>query len=240
MLLFPSEFSQAVRLPRGAGPALRGSADRLRWFPLSLKPAFRQGALALLEQRLAPHLRPVRRPIPAATIAGMTRNYSEALPKSIHNSTVFLDSPRTAGGRAGRDMGLSTFLRSTSLHRFAEQVSGFSLESDPGLQAIRYRAGDYVGPHNDHHPEDPHLRDGYVDVQITLSDEGVARQYLLYERDGYCNQSVNVGVPSGVSVSWLPFWHQVTPLEVRKGREASACRWLLLVSFVCKQENSPS
>lgn len=239
MQIFPPEFSQAVRLPRREEPSLRLSGDRLRWFPLVVKSVIRGAALPALEAQLAPHLRRVRRPVPASSITDMTRNYSEALPKSTHNSTVFLDNPRTAAARAASAMGLTAFLRSRSLREFAEHVSGFALEPSPGLQAIRYAAGDYVGPHNDHHPEQPHLRNGYVDLQITLSHDAVARQYLLYERDGYFNQMVNIGIPSGVSVSRLPFWHQVTPLEARRGGEAAACRWLLLVSFVCKEENLP-
>ena len=67
-----------------------------------------------------------------------------------------------------------------------------------------------------------------------LTNDDVERQYLLYERDGFFNQCVNVGIPSGVSVSFLPFWHQVTPLIPKAGREATARRWLLLVSFVCR------
>ena len=99
------------------------------------------------------------------------------------------------------------------------------------MQLIRYAAGDYVGPHNDHHPENANLRNGYVDLQITLTNEHVARQYLLYESGGFFNKLRKVGVASGVSVSMLPFWHQVTPLEAKPGHEDAAGRWLLLASF---------
>ena len=122
-------------------------------------------------------------------------------------------------------------LTSSSLHQFASAVTGFTLHPEPSLQIIRYEAGDYVGPHNDHHPENEEIRRGYVDLQITLTDPGVARQYLLYEAgDGYFNHPRNIGIQSGVSVSMLPFWHQVTPLEV-KPAHPGAHRWLLLVSF---------
>lgn len=188
--------------------------------------------LGELEKRFAPLLRQVASPVDPETISGMTANYTEALPKSLRNSTVMLNNPRSAAHRAARECGLAEFLRSPSLQAFAERVSGFALERSPGMQVICYKPGDYVGPHNDHHPEEAHLRDGYVDVQVTLTNDDVDRQYLLYESSGFFNRSVNVGIASGVSVSLLPFWHQVTPLLAKPGREATARRWLLLVSFV--------
>lgn len=234
MSAFPSDFLHAIHPVRTPPPVIRGDAHRLRWFPALIRPEVRTEALALLETRIAPHLCPVNRPIDPATIAGMKKNYSETLPKSLRNSTALLNDPRSAASRAARAIGLTRFLASPSLKEFAERVSGFPLKRRPGMQVICYKPGDYVGPHNDHHPEEAHLRDGYVDLQVTLTNDAVARQYLLYERDGFFNQSVNVGIASGVSVSLLPFWHQVTPLEARKGREAEARRWLLLVSFVRK------
>jgi hypothetical protein len=232
MTAFPSEFSAALQSVRTSLPPIRGHGDPVRWFPKSIRPDVRVTALASLESELAPLLRPARRPVDPTLISGMTCNYSEALPKSLHNATVMLNDARSKAAKAARAIGLTQFLTSTSLQQFAETISGYQLLPKPGLQVIRYQPGDYVGPHNDHHPEEDHLRHGYVDLQITLSNDDVARQYLLYEKDGYFNQSVNVGIPSGISVSHLPFWHQVTPLEARPGREATACRWLLLVSFV--------
>ena len=69
-------------------------------------------------------------------------------------------------------------------------------------------------------------------IQVILTNDDVERQYLVYESRGFFNRNVNIGIPSGVSVSLLPFWHQVTPLIAKPGREATARRWLLLVSFV--------
>lgn len=45
------------------------------------------------------------------------------------------------------------------------------------------------------------------------------------------NRTVNVSIPSGVTVSRLPYWHQVTPLIPKKGNENEAQRWLVMVSF---------
>jgi len=235
MRAFPREFSALVKpkvwSERESVVPIAGDKDRLRWFPLALRPLAAVPALALLERHMTPHLRSVRSPIDPVTITGMKKNYSEALPKTLHNSSVSLNTPRSAATMVARRIGLYAMLTSTSLHEFATTVSGFTLHGDPALQLIRYRSGDYVGPHNDHHPENSNLRDGYVDLQITLTTTGVARQYLLCEEDGYLNRFYNIGIPSGLSVSMLPFWHQVTPLEIKPGRAADAHRWLLLASF---------
>jgi hypothetical protein len=232
MTAFPTDFSAAIRSPQNPYPVLRGDANRFRWFPRLIRPDVRAAALLLLETHLSPHLRLVRSPVDPALIANMTRNYSEALPKSLRNHTAMLNDPRSAASKAAKAIGLTAFLTSPSLKDFAERVSGFELAQSPGLQVICYHPGDYVGPHNDHHPEEPHLRDGYVDLQITLTNDDVAHQSLLYENGGLFNEIVDIAIPSGVSVSHLPFWHQVTPLQPRRGREATARRWLLLASFV--------
>lgn len=235
MISIPSEFSHAIKKVPPV-PRIRGDRDRVRWFPGLIRPAVRSELLRFLESQITPHLKHVRSPIDPTTITGMKRNYSDLLPKSIHNSSVMLDQPRRPATQVARASGLVTLLTSESLRKVAEQVSGFVLEPTPGLQVIRYQTGDYVGTHNDHHPEEKHLRDGYVDLQITLTNDDVERQYLLYEKDGYFNQFVNVGIPSGVSISMLPFWHQVTPLIAKPGRERTAHRWLLLVSFIIRDE----
>ena len=58
------------------------------------------------------------------------------------------------------------------------------------------------------------------------------QQSLLYEEQGVFNSVIDISARSGISVSHLPFWHQVTPLIAQPGREQEAFRWLLLVSFV--------
>lgn len=234
MSTFPTDFANAIRAWRRPIPVIRGDVDRVRWFPRVIRPEIRRQMLELLETQISPLLRRAARPVDPKTITGMTKNYSESLHKSLRNSTVLLNNPRSAAFKPARETGLTAFLTSPSLQEFAERVSGFQLEPSPGMQVICYKPGDYVGPHNDHHPEESHLRNGYVDLQITLTNDHVERQYLVYESGGFFNRNVNIGISSGVSVSLLPFWHQVTPLIAKPGREAVARRWLLLVSFVCR------
>lgn len=236
MQRFPAEFSAALkrgRLRRRAGDVpISHATERLRWFPLALDTDVAVDGIRLLETHIAQHLRCVRRPINPETIASMTQAYSEMLPKTTRNASVILDDPQAEAYAAAQEIGLIEMLGSRSLHAAAEEVSGFRLCVGPGFQVIRYEHGDYVGPHNDHHPVEEHLRNGYVDLQITLTNADVERQYLIHEFDGWLNRPINVGIQSGVSISRLPIWHQVTPLVARKGKETKARRWLLLVSFI--------
>src|SRR3984957_19842392 len=129
-------------------------------------------------------------------------------------------------------LGIIEMLTSEQLRRFGESITGRTLQPDPGVQIICYDAGDFSGPHNDHHPEDRHLRDGYVDIHIALSEPAVKSQWLVYEGSpGLLNAVAEVGHGCMVSVYQLPFWHYTTPLvPVRKG--VGARRWVLMASYV--------
>ena len=100
------------------------------------------------------------------------------------------------------------------------------------MQAILYGHGDYVGPHNDHHPEQAHLRHGYVDVHLSFVNEHVDSQSLVCQgADGHLNALYNVTRTGSIAVYRLPFWHYVTPLMGRPGHESKARRWVLMASY---------
>ncbi len=205
------------------------------WFPLLVRPSLVDAAIRLLNQHLGPFLKPWETPISRSTITEMRANYSEVLPKTVRNLTVILNNSRSPAYAVAERIGLVTMLGSSSLRKFAGVISGFSLDEVRGFQVVQYRTGDYVGPHNDHHPEDADLRQGYVDLHITLTNDAVENQLLIHESKGFFDQPINVGIRSGVSVSNLPFWHQVTPLQAKPGLEQRAQRWLLLVSWGIKR-----
>lgn len=238
MRTFPEEFSHLVgidtftRICRNSSRNFK--TDKLIWFPRILSPTSAGKALALVDRSFADVVRLVQSPIPDEATSKMARNYAELLPKTLSNRTALLNAGSAKATKIARDIGLLQMLQSPSLHELAERISGLRLYPNPGRQIICYRNGDYVGPHNDHHPEEPDLRRGYVDFQITLSNEHVMDQWLIFERDGILNNMVQVGVSSGLAVSFLPFWHQVTPLRSKRGRAARARRWLLLASFVVR------
>ncbi len=192
-----------------------------------LDPGRCRALLALLEAEVAPHLTPMHTPIPPETIFGMRHNYEELLPKTVRAATVTMGS-RSKGARAVEQAGVLAMLRSDSFGRFAEVISGRTVRRAWGTQLLAYGAGDYTGPHNDHHPEDREARDGYTDVHLTLCTPGVRRQALVYEQGGYLSQSVEIGRSGGVTAYRLPFWHYTTPLEGRPG----ARRWVLLGTFL--------
>jgi hypothetical protein len=236
---FPSEFTDLLsdRARAGVRAFARKKSDirrdKLFWFPAVCERATATASVDLLERRIGRFLRPVRGPIPGSTITGMRRNYSELLPKTVRNSAVSLNTRGRDAYRVAERIGLLQMLRSDSLRELLEAICGFKLDDDPGCQVICYGPGDHVGPHNDHHPEAANLRAGYVDFQMTLSTDSVDHQWLVFERRGYLQEMIEVGVASGMSVSFLPFWHYTTPLTAKPGRSATARRWLLLASFTC-------
>jgi hypothetical protein len=111
-------------------------------------------------------------------------------------------------------------------------VTGRALRRKWGIQVLCYGPGDYSGPHNDHHPEEPEARDGYVDMHVSLTMPGVDHQYLVYAKDGHLTELTRVSTVGGITVYRLPFWHYTTPLLARRGAEATSRRWVLLGTFL--------
>jgi len=187
---------------------------------------------SLLDAALLDTLRTMEEPIPPESILGMTENYSELLPKAVRVRTALLESRRSRSWRAAEQVGLVAMLRSESFGAFAAAVSGRALRRTWGIQALCYGPGDYTGPHNDHHPEDPEAADGYVDMHVTLATPAVEHQWLVYAQGGHLSHIQSINTVGGVTVYRLPFWHYTTPLVARPGAEADARRWVLLGTFL--------
>ncbi len=186
----------------------------------------------LLDRRLLSALRWMEDPIPASTIEDMVRNYSELLPKTVRVRTALLESRRAKAYRVAQELGLTALLRSEGMRTLAQALAGRPLHKSPGIQALCYGPGDYAGPHNDHHPEEPQARHGYLDVHLTLCSPAVAQQLLVYERGGHLSEVASVATSGTVTAYHLPFWHYTTPLVARPGAEADARRWVLLGTFL--------
>ena len=234
MKKFPGEFSdfiQKAHIKRSSPGSLGINGENVRWFPNIIDAGSSRAAIQLLHKELSPYLRPQHFPISPDLIKKLRRNFTETLPKTFRNETVSLNSTRSGASMVAKKIGLLQMLGSKSLHALAQEISGYELEARPGFQVSRYKPGNFIGPHNDHHPEDKHLRDGYIDFQVTLTSQAVANQYLIYENNGVLNNIVDMSIPSGLAIAHLPFWHQVTPLIAKKGRETEAERWLIMVSF---------
>jgi hypothetical protein len=160
----------------------------------------------------------------------MTENYSETLPKTVRLKACYLHAKRCVAYPQAEKIGLIAMMRSNSLLRFTEQTSGLNLEWS-SCQVICYEPGDYAGPHNDHHPADDNLREGYVDVHIMFSTAAVDHQWIVWESNGHLMNIRNINLEGGIAVYQLPFWHYTTPLVPKPSREKDARRWLLLTSY---------
>lgn len=190
-----------------------------------------QACVRLLDRHLYDLLSVESTPIDPRSVTSVKKNYGESLPKVMRFKTAFLSKRSAKSYVAAEKAGFLEMLRSESFTAFAQALTGYRLSSPPNLQILCYEHGDYVGPHNDHFPEeDPQCR-GYIDVHVTLSNRAVAHQYLIYEKNRHLSQMVDVNLEGSISIYKLPFWHQVTPLAGKPGREAEARRWLLIGTF---------
>jgi hypothetical protein len=234
--MIPAEFEDLLsragrRVLAGTHPLCGALADPKTRFLAADDLLDRAKAARLrrvLEKTLSETLEPLAKPIPPETIWEMRRDYGELLPKTSRARTIFFDSRREPGVKAAERIGLVRMMRSASFRAFAEALAGRRLRAGWGLQVLRYGPGDYAGPHNDHHPENPAARAGYIDLHLSLCTPGVAHQWLVYARGGHFSEIVPVAGPATVTAYRLPFWHYTTPLA----GGPSAARWVLLGTFL--------
>jgi hypothetical protein len=243
---FPDEFSQMLT---NKGLSFLRGTDNEACYGISkspvpfvllndvIKPRIANECVRMLDRELYPHLRTINSPIPADSISAMDCNYSELLPKTLHVKTAFFQSKTSNSYAAGVRMGLLQMMRSQSMAAFAETVLALPIDRAVGCQVFCYRHGDYVGPHNDHFPENEALNDGYVDLHVMLTNSAVFHHWLVYEDRRHFSRILNVNV-NAVALYRLPFWHFTTPLVGLSGREEEARRWVLLTTFALRRKRS--
>ena len=240
MRQFPREFSDLLtvagrRILLGKSAAdrgiLAGSHQRFATFSNLIRRESAADCMQLLDDNLYQSLRVEQSGIPPESITMMEENYTETLSKTMHIKTAFFRKKSSRAYVAAGKIGLLTMMYSRSLREFAETVSGYRLDPDYTVQVSCYEQGDYAGPHNDHHPEEPKMKDGFVDFHIMFTNSAVQHQYLVYEHRGHFSKIVDINVQGGISIYRLPFWHYTTPLAAKPGCEAEARRWLLLATF---------
>ena len=241
MKRFPAEFADLLsakgrRILAGRDAGLRGAlADPAHSFVAianGIDPDAAKAAWRLLDSSLSPYLTALAQPIPPESITGQTRNYQERLRKTVRTRTAYLERRGTKAWRAAERIGLIAMTGSASFRRFVEILAGRPLAADYGRQVLCYGPGDYAGPHTDHHPEDARAAGGYIDVHVTFAGPGVARQYLVYARDGHFSEDADVALAGGITAYRLPFWHYTTPLVAKPGRADVARRWVVLGTFL--------
>jgi hypothetical protein len=238
---FPRELTDLLT-PRGRralAPDKR-TADRLAAALAAEGLVYVEGAIdrdaalaghALLEQRLRELLVPLERRIPPESITNQTRNHQERLVKVARQATAYLERRSSRAFRVAEQIGLIALLRSASLRGVAERAAGRALDKRSGQQVLRYGAGDYVGPHTDHYPEDKRAAGGYVDVHLSFGHPDVRHHALVWAVDGHFTRMATVNRPGGIAIYRLPLWHYTTPLIARRGAEATASRWVALATY---------
>lgn len=241
MRSFPREFEALLtksgrKVLAGKHPTLSGALakgqSRFVGADDLLDPRKSRAVAGLLEAALGASMMTMEQAIPRAATWKMKTAYTEKLPKTVLVRTAMLDEKKSPARARAEEIGLIAMLQSKSFHAFAEALSGYPLRKQWGLQTLCYRPHDYSGPHNDHHPDEPYGRDGYTDLHLTFCSSGVAHQWLVYERAGHLQDIRSIATVGGVTCYRLPFWHYTTPLVAKRGREASARRWVLLGTFL--------
>jgi hypothetical protein len=232
----PREFADLLTRRGRRVLDCRAPAGALRDAPFvalagAIDAAKARAARRLLEVHLAPHLVRLERGIPPESITGQTRNHQERLIKTVRVRTAYLERRGARAWHAAERIGLVAMTGSDTWHRFAEMLAGRALDRKSGRQVLCYGAGDYAGPHTDHHPEDARARAGYVDMHLTFAGPGVAHQWLVYAEGGHFSHVLDVNTAGGITAYRLPFWHYTTPLAARAGRERAAQRWVVLGTF---------
>jgi hypothetical protein len=223
---------------RAASGALADARQPFLAVEGALDRAKAEAVWRLLDRSLGPHLTPLSQPIPPESITGQTRNYQERLRKTARVHTAYLERRGSKAWQAAERIGLIAMTGGETYRRFVEVIAGRALAAEFGRQVLCYGPGDYAGPHTDHHPEDPKAAAGYVDFHLTFAGPGVARQYLVYARDGHFSEEVDVATAGGISAYRLPFWHYTTPLKARPGKAATARRWVVLGTFLYADASS--
>ena len=238
---FPDEFEDMLtaagrRVLAGSSPLCGALADPRRRFLAEtglVSERMARAAVGLLNRAVYDLLEPIDRPIPPEAIWEMNRDYGELLPKTARMRTAYLERRRERACRRAEAIGLVAMLRSESFAAFAAALAGRALKARWGIQLLCYGPGDYAGPHNDHHPEEPAARRGYLDLHISLCGRGVAQQWLVYAVQGHFSRIADVARAGGVTAYRLPLWHYTTPLVARDGAApAAARRWVLLGTFL--------
>ena len=241
---FPAEFEDLLtvagrRVLAGRSPLCGALAEPRRRFLAEtglVSERAARAAVSLLDRALYELLEPLEQPIPPETIWEMTRNYGERLPKTARAKTAYLQHRRERAYRCAQEIGLVAMLQSESFAAFAVALAGRALRRRWGIQLLCYGPGDYAGPHNDHHPEEPAARGGYLDLHVSLSGRGVAQQWLVYAVQGHFSRIVDVATAGGITAYRLPLWHYTTPLVARDDAPAGAARrWVLLGTFLYRR-----
>lgn len=233
MKQFPVEFeallSRTGRKVLAGTHSAAGALLREGFFAATglLEPKLLPGCRKLIARTFEGTLIETSRPLPPPTAS--KESNEDTLPKVGRLLSVPIDGlDRYVVRRLAQEIGLLPMLESQSFRRFSEVLAGVPLKPLAAAQMLCNRHGDYAGPHTDNHPNEPAMRDGYVDVHFTLTSPGVREQFIVYQRDGHLNAMAPIAIDGLITAYRLPIWHYTTPLQARSLDDR---RWLVLGSF---------
>jgi hypothetical protein len=230
---FPHEFEELLspagrEVLAGTHPAVGALAREPFLAAPGLLDTSRLDALtALIAETFEPMVIEISRQLPPAN--GSTLSFEDTLPKvGSMMSVPFEGAEAYIARKLAEQIGLFQMLHSESYHRFVQALAGRPLDTLATAQVLNNRPGDYAGPHTDHHPNEPLVKDGYVDVHLTFCTPGVEQQYIVYQRHGHLSAIAPIAVSGTVTAYRLPLWHYTTPLQTRAPQDR---RWLVLSTF---------
>jgi hypothetical protein len=198
--------------------------------PFESAPARR--LTALLDSVVFPCMDRIERDLPASALPSDASRDDPAFERSLSASTGSLTDSRSPVQPIAEQTGLVELIRSPTVRQVAQRLSGYALGRELSVGVFCYSGGDHLGPHADRRavgsrPIDP----GVVGLNLCFPNDGVASQTLVWEQDGTLDQAVALDGRPAVFMLRLPFWHYVTPLLAKPGRERDARRWVLTASY---------
>lgn len=185
--------------------------------------------LHTLQRQVEPHLIPLSQTIDPKLTLHQRLNYSEIFKKVMRVKTLRLDNPKSKS--IWESCNIEALISPKLARQCCEKLFGRTFLPSFGRQVVCYSEGDYFGPHNDHHPELPHMRHGYVDFHYYVCTPEVDSQFIVYENKGHLNKLVSLAQPVGLNIYQLPFWHYTTPLQVRSDSTGKGRRWIVMYTF---------
>jgi len=149
---------------------------------------------------------------------------------SQRNRTNFFNKDWPEAMNRALEVNYLQMLRSSSVVEFAHKATGLPLfvTQDHSAQVSVYDEGDFVGPHCDAKGQNGRMHP-FIDFHLSFPNRHVQSQWLMYEREaGYMSGMIDLNVPGQIGVYRLPLWHQVTPLQAKRGKARQARRWLMM------------
>ncbi len=198
-----------------------------------LDPQTASRVLSIMEHKVKSNLRPLETKIHPKLTKNQKLNYGEKIHKVMRVKTFRIENSKHEA--LWNSYQLEQLVSPQLARKVCEKLFQCKFRKEVGKQIVSYFEGDYFGPHNDHHPELPHMKNGYVDFHYYVNHADVEYQMLVHEDRGHLNKFYSLNHFAGLNVYRLPFWHYTSPLQVKPGSSKKAARWIIMYTFYFEQ-----